>query len=510
VDGGSVREARLLTGVAGTGKTTIAQSVAIMADSKAHPKANANVKEPRCLFGSFFFSRTDAVDRRSAAAVIPTLVYQLALKYGPFYSRLCDAIKSEPDVSQKKLQVQADVLLSDAFTNVPCPFLRPLVIVIDALDECGMQQGTEGSNLIPVLLRALQKLPFHVKIFITSRPDSAIENMFNYDNLRDKAAGLALHRDVKDSIVRDDIGRYLRHELDKLVANHRVTVPPSFPLEDQFADLQSRAGALFIYARTALEFVKNSNTDPRDQIELLLSMDPRDASHGFRELDALYTHVVNEALKYSGVKPHAIRDVLASLVLLRENMSVADLAALNGIQERGCQSVVRSLASVLLYDHAFAEPIRLMHLSFSDFLLDDQRSTNAHAVDACTHNLRITARCLQIMNKHLREDICDIRDPSLFNAEVTDLKQRLDKAVPPLLRYACRFWHVHLGLAGTASFNVTTHLEEFCNKHLLHWLELLSLLNELPTVLTGMPPFLAYLHVRALRMLMNKADMRDH
>jgi Mrp family chromosome partitioning ATPase len=37
-----------LTGVAGTGKTTIAQSVAMMADAK----------ERRCLFGSFFFSRT--------------------------------------------------------------------------------------------------------------------------------------------------------------------------------------------------------------------------------------------------------------------------------------------------------------------------------------------------------------------------------------------------------------------------------------------------------------------
>jgi hypothetical protein len=476
-----------LTGVAGTGKTTVAQSVAIMADAE----------ERRCLFGSFFFSRTGAADRRGAAAVIPTLVYHFAMKYGPFYSRLCDAIKSEPDVFRKKVEVQAQVLFSDVFTNVPCPFPHPLVIVIDALDECDKQQGVEGGNLIPVLLQALQNLqnlPFCVKIFITSRPESSIENLFGRADLRDKAHGLALHRDIKDSIVRGNIESYLRYELDMVATNHRlVTVPPMFPSEEQFAALLDRAGTLFIYARTALEFVKNPNTDPRRQIELLLSTDPREASHGFGQLDALYTHVVRQALQHSGIKPQAIRHVLASLVLLREKMSAAALAALNGVKEEDCRAVVRSLASVILYDHAFAESIRPIHLSFSDFLLDRDRSTDVGVDDISAHHYRIAEHCLRIMNDRLREDLCDIRDGSLFNDEVTDLEERLAKFVPPQLRYACRFWHVHLVLVGSFSNTVALHFEEFCKKHLLHWLELLSLLNEIPVVLTGMPPFLAYL-----------------
>jgi hypothetical protein len=99
------------------------------------------------------------------------------------------------------------------------------------------------------------------------------------------------------------------------------------------------------------------------------------------------------------------------------------------------------------------------------------------------------------MNECLRKDICEIRDPSLFNTEVTDLDQRLDFYVPPQLRYACRFCHVHFELAGTVSVGVASHLMDFCKKHLLHWLELLSLLGELPVVLSSMTSFLAHLRV---------------
>jgi hypothetical protein len=253
---------------------------------------------------------------------------------------------------------------------------------------------------------------------------------------------------------------------------------------------------LFIYARTALEFVKNPNTDPRRQIELLLSTDPRDASHGFGELDTLYMHVVSQALKHSGIKPQAVRDVLASLVILHEQMKVVALAALNGIKKEDCQAIVRSLASVILYNHAFEESIRPIHLSFSDFLLDRDRSTDAYVVDVSAHHLRLAERCLRIMNECLRKDICEIGDSSLFNTEVTDLNQRLASRVPPQLRYACRFWHVHSEMAGTVSAGVASYLEEFCQKHLLHWLELLSLLGELPVVLISTTSFLVYLHVR--------------
>jgi hypothetical protein len=475
-----------LTGVAGTGKTTIAQSVVKMAHEKERP----------WLLGTFFFSRTGAADRRNAAAVIPTLAYQLALKNGIFCARLCDVIASKPDLFRKTVEVQAKALLSDTCSSILSRFPHPLVIVIDALDECDKQQGIEGGTLIPVLLEALQNLPFCVKIFITSRPESSIENMFSRADLRGKADGLALHRDIEDNIIRDDIGRYLRSKLNQLAVDHpRVTIPPFFPLEEQFVALQDRASTLFIYARTALEYISSPNANPRRQIELLLSADSQKASRGFGVLDGLYKHVLSEAFEHSGGEQQEVRDVLASLVLLRENMPVAALADLNGMDEDDCETIVRSLASVVLFDRQTNEPVRPIHLSFSDFLLDCDRSTDAYVVDAPAHHLRLSERCLRIMNEHLRKDICETGDPSLFNTEVTDLDQRLDCYVPPQLRYACRFWHVHFKLVSTVSTGLALHLEDFCEKHLLHWLELLSLLGDLPVVLTSMTHLLAHLRV---------------
>jgi hypothetical protein len=98
-----------LTGVAGTEKSTVAQSVAAMA------------KEHGCLGGSFFFSSTDeSAQRRRAVTVIPTISYQLARKLNSARTSLCHAVASDPDIRASGLARQAEVLLSGplrAITN---------------------------------------------------------------------------------------------------------------------------------------------------------------------------------------------------------------------------------------------------------------------------------------------------------------------------------------------------------------------------------------------------------
>jgi hypothetical protein len=116
-------------------------------------------------------------------------------------------------------------------------------------------------------------------------------------------------------------------------------------------------------------------------------------------------------------------------------------------------------------------------------------------------------RCLQIMTANLRRDICDIRDPSLSNADVPDLNQRLDRNAPAHLRYACKFWHVHAQLAGCFHPDLTTAMDVFCTKHLLHWLELLSLMGEVPVALRDLPLLLSYLEVRTIRLHLTSTEI---
>jgi hypothetical protein len=50
------------------------------------------------------------------------------------------------------------------------------------------------------------------------------------------------------------------------------------------------------------------------------------------------------------------------------------------------------------------------------------------------------------------------------------------------LRYACMYWAAHLRLAGAQDSRLASELVLFCEEHLLHWIELLSLFGKLSCV----------------------------
>jgi hypothetical protein len=487
-----------LTGVAGTGKTTIAESVAYMAADR------------KCLAATFFFSRTSgSADRRRAAAVIPTLAYQLANRHKMLRDCICAAISNDRDVGERQVAMQAKSLLMDALGS-SCHILPlPLVIVLDALDECDKESGREGGDLIPVLLHSLEQLPFSMKIFVTSRPEPSIKNMFSRADIHGSTVGLALHRDIEQSIVREDIGRYLRHEFDKLA--HERSVPSPFPSDADFHTLVDRAGKLFIYVRTIVVYVSSEVEDPVDQLADVLRADADRASEQFADLDALYSQILSKALEgvgRSAAAQHQLRDVLASLVLVQETLPVSALAVLTGIEERQCKMILRCLSSVLLYEHTSHEPVRLMHPSFPDFLTREGRCADTrYFVRGIHYHSPLALRCLRIMNAELRRNICDLRDPFLPNSDVPDLDQRLERNTSIQLRYACKYWHVHVQSAGCLHPDVITALDVFCTKHLLHWLELLSLIDGIRGALRDLPALLSYLEVRAIWLLSTPIDM---
>jgi hypothetical protein len=487
-----------LTGVAGTGKTTIAESVAYMAADR------------KCLAASFFFSRTGgSAERRRAAAVIPTITYQLAHRHQMFRDCICSAISTDLDVREGRVAMQAKTLLADALGGSRQPPSLPLLIVLDALDECDKENGREGGDLIPVLLHSLEKLPFSIKIFVTSRPEPSIKNMFSRADIHGSTVGLALHRDIEQSIVREDIGRYLRHEFDKLA--HERFVPPPFPSETDFQTLVDRAGNLFIYVRTIVMYVSSDVEDPIDQLADVLHADESRASKQFADLDALYTQILIKASDIIGRDSAAhrqLRDVLASLVLVQENLPVAALAVVAGVEERQCKMILRCLSSVLLYEHTSHEPVRLIHPSFPDFLTREGRCTDVrYVISGAAYHSQLALRCLQIMNADLRRNICEIREPSLFNSAVPDLDQLLDTNASLQLRYACKYWHVHVQSAGSFNPNLITALDVFCTKHLLHWLELLSLVNEVPAAHRDLSLLLSYLEVRVILLVSTSTNM---
>ncbi|KAH7097129.1 hypothetical protein BKA62DRAFT_624224, partial [Auriculariales sp. MPI-PUGE-AT-0066] len=111
-----------LTGLAGTGKTTIARSVCIDADAAGKKII------------SFFISRGDAT-RNTATRIISTLAHQLSGCHPAVASVIFEASNTVPLPSHYSVAIQTEMLLVRPLHEYAINVARPLFIVIDALDE---------------------------------------------------------------------------------------------------------------------------------------------------------------------------------------------------------------------------------------------------------------------------------------------------------------------------------------------------------------------------------------
>jgi hypothetical protein len=75
----------------------------------------------------------------------------------------------------------------------------------------------------------------------------------------------------------------------------------------------------------------------------------------------------------------------------------------------------------------------------------------------------------------LRQDICNLSKAGVLRSEIED--STITVSLSPELQYACRYWVDHLERSG-CKINDGDATHCFLEKHFLHWLEAMSLLNE--------------------------------
>jgi hypothetical protein len=478
-----------LTGIAGSGKTTVAHNIVNIASAS------------NCLGATFFYSR-HSERRWDNASVVPTLAYQLC-RNPRLRSRILAVLDENKDINHSNIAVQAQKLIFDVLRT-----LRPnppscLLIILDALDECKNDVNrVHGDDLLSILISGLRDIPF-VKVLLTSRPEPGVERIFTWKDLYDVTSTPALHCDIEDGIVRADIAHYLNQELTKL----RPMIPNNlnFPSEADIQSLVARTGTLFIYARMVVAYISDPFGRPDHKLAALMKASPGQSNQEHSRLDELYTQILVDATGLptltTGTVDHDMRMTLIALVLAQQPLTANGLAVIAGVDMDTCHEHLQRLSAILEHGRKSDEPIRLMHQSFPDFLTDPLRcfALPGYVVEAASDHLRMLERCFEVMNRHLRYDICHLQDPSLSDAEVVDLQRRIYQHIPEFLQYACRFWAIHWlehnRVAGPRS-QVPQGLEEFCIEHLYHWVEVLSLTGNLDIVQRTMPSLLDSIHVR--------------
>jgi hypothetical protein len=465
-----------LAGLAGTGKSTIMKTFCERVSS-----------DDRFLLASFFASRNSA-ERRDPYSIVHTFAYQLAITTDSIRSHILSVLRAPQDVMQEPMQEQVNQLLAGPLSKAPLHG-RIIVLAIDALDECQKCAGVEGGPLIKLLAQLLQDQP--IKLLITSRQEDSIAKLFGSLS----HVPLRLH-EIKSTIVKADVRRILEAGFEDIRRDRAHDLQTDqWPTQSALDMLVDLTGPFFIYAATVLKFVGELRFLPEERLDKVLqrgSATSSDNSRLFSKIDVLYLDILKAATEdEAGDSNMELRrrvgDLLRTIVLLEEPVSVYALAHLMDSTEhvRRVDSDVRALSSVLMITHnpgseRFSDTVSTFHPSFRDFLVDPQRcSAHMFLVKPAKDQHQLLARCLRLMNRWLRHDICSIRNPGRANAGIQDLPKRLAENLPEAVRYACLCWPVHLVSGGPLAESVAVMLLEFCVHHLLHWLEVLSLLDAL-------------------------------
>jgi hypothetical protein len=462
-----------LNGLAGTGKSTVARTVCESLGGR--------------LGAAFFISR-NSLERRKSVRILNSLVYQLACCDSDMRSCICAALRDDPDLAGASLNKQLLSLVVDPLRK-RTDALEQTVLVVDALDECDKENGYEGGQLLPLLVEALIEFPA-VRLFVTSRDEVSIGAMFASVVRKRPGASetVALHN-IEKAIVQTDIYAYLAHSFNSIAVEwieQALALSDGWPGECALQELLRRAGVLFIFAATVVRHIRGEPGigDPVERLQNLLADTQEDASYQYDMLDRLYRDMLVKATDISTEDParfrQHLRDVLGALALVQEPATMSALAQLLELSPSRVNDVLRRAAAVVVLKTG--EPVRLFHPSFRDFITDRTRcKDDGLCVNAGQQHSRLALCCLRLMNSCLTYDICDIRHPGIANR---DVQNRVDEKVTDALRYACRHWVAHLISIDPALLAERPELLEalrlFCQEHLLHWTEVISLVGQVP------------------------------
>ena len=449
-----------LNGLAGTGKSTIAQTVAerLFADGR--------------LGASFFCSR-DFEDRRNLHFIFPTLAVQLARRYPEFRSIFVPLVRSDPEVAHESLHGQMNRLIVQPLVKTSIS----TVIVIDALDECKDEEP--ASAILSVLGRLVAEVP-RVKFFVTGRPESRIRKGFRLPLLA-KATNVFVLHDVEPSQVKNDIQLFFRQSFEELKSRRGGL--DGWPTEDQQDVLCKRAAGLFVYAVASVMFIDQRNTNPKRQLDWLLqspessTFEGKTKFKGGATLDSLYSLILQEAFGDDDLEDNPkVLSVLGAVILAANPLSPSTIATLLGFDVQDVVPLLSSVHSLLVFQEDIPDhPVRPFHKSFPDFITDPARCTNPrfHLNPLHQHG-ELLVCCLELMNQRLERNMCNLPD-AVLNSEVDDLGERIEQHIDQALQYACKSWHKHL--VDTVPAQTQNILHNFLEKKFLFWLEVLSVLG---------------------------------
>lgn len=437
-----------LNGSPGAGKSAIAASVA--------------TELKGCQIISFFFQR-DNMDLSNPTALWRTVAYKLAAHNSILMTEIEHATKTEELHAFSNIQKLFQHLIQEPLQKYSAMFPSSLVLIIDALDECGIDNASYPQKQLYETLTLWNQLPKNLKLIITSRQTQAIASLMK--NV--KECKTLLTGDLVESTTSQDIFNFLNHEFEDIAAENGLN-PKEWPGIDTIQKITNEAAGLFIWAKTVIKFITDGFV--KDQLSHILTGQFKPG-----DIDQLYLTILDKGVPDSIlIKFQMVVGCLVYAEIPPQQCIIKELLS-HVVEEYEINQCLKIIKPILAEDK---KTLQISHQSVADFFKTSERSKK-YFMNSTQQHKHMILGCLKIMNAKdgLRFNICDLETSHVFNHQIYNLAKKIENSISPPLNYACRFWTNHLSSINQNEDNdqIMEDLKTIMYIHVFHWLEVLSL-----------------------------------
>jgi hypothetical protein len=405
------------------------------------------------LVAYFFCQATDS-RINSATAVLRGLLYMVVTQQ-PI---LASHVRKRYDQAGKNLFEDANawVALTGIFVDVlRDPRLKPVYLIIDALDEC----LTDRSELLNLIIKH-SAMSSRVKWIVSSRNWPDIE-----EQLEQAGQKVQLSLELNAESVATGVSIFIQHKVSQLAQQKNYDKQTHDMVVDH---LTSNSNDTYLWVGLVCQELQT--TARRNVLKKLNSFPPG--------LNALYEQMMHQISKADDAK--LCKHVLASLVLVYRPVTLEELIAL--VEQLEDIADVSELEDIIGHCGSFLtlrqQTVYFVHQSAKDFLLGKAaEEVFPKGKEYVMHDLVV--RSLQIMTATLGRDMYGL---GALGYTLDDCVEAPDPDPLRSSRYSCIYWIDHLcDLSLTSCTTYAEHLQDgsivdsFLRKRFLYWLEALSL-----------------------------------
>jgi len=354
-EGGS-RWIYCLLDVAGSGKSTVAKHMA------------EEWKREGRLVARFFFSR-DTEETMGTNLFCSTVGNAFARQSKKIAAKM-NKFENQQEHQLLSFEEQFEGLIAGPLEATD----QPAILTIDALDECDNESGGR-TTLLETLCHHLSSTMPRLRVFVTGRLERDIKKW-----AETHVAYTNFNRLEGDS---EDVKLYITKRLPNLATG----------IQGRVSNVIKKAEGLFIWARLACDLLEQA-LDPERLLKTL-------EEEMRLDLDYLYTIALEQSMPKDKASREAIILVLQMIMAARSPLSITDMEHLVPVP-KVIEPVVTCLSSLLVYQDR-NDPIRLLHITFREFITNRLRARN-YFVQLQFGHYTLAAGCLNTLSNYLKQD----------------------------------------------------------------------------------------------------------